>query len=421
MTPVVALEGVGKRYWQLQEQGMLLRSLVPGRRVKKVERWALRDLSFELAAGETLGILGHNGAGKTTLLRILAGVSRPSEGRVRVRGRIAPLISVGVGFHQEMSGRENVLVNGMLLGLTRRQVQARFDEIVAFSELEEFIDTPVKFYSSGMYMRLGFSVAVHVEPEVMLVDEVLAVGDIAFQLKCFDRMRHLQSEGTTILFVSHSMHAIRLLCPRALLIRRGRLAFDGTAEAAIARHHELLSLDLHDLAALDPMDSGAGVEPGLPVEMTSRRLEADDRASHHPEPGDLIHYRVGLRFNEPVDSPHFVFRVTSEDGIPCYMMQSRIGQDWQQFMVGEETEVDVMFYARLGGGSYRLSLTVADRYGRRVLASDPTGAVMYLAPRLGSGGYADLEASISASGTELTRHESLLIADRSEPPELLRP
>jgi ABC-type polysaccharide/polyol phosphate transport system ATPase subunit len=418
MTAVIELDGVGKRYWQLQEQAMLLKSLIPGRGTKKVERWALRDINFSVNAGETVGILGHNGAGKTTLLRMLAGVSRPSEGRIRIAGRIAPLISVGVGFHQEMSGRENVLVNGMLLGLSRRQIDARFDEIVAFAELTEFIDTPVKFYSSGMFMRLGFSVAVHVDPEVMLVDEVLAVGDVAFQLKCFDRMRHLQSQGTTILFVSHSMHAIRLLCPRAVLIRKGRLEFDGSAEAAIARHHELLSVDPRDLTEVAEVTTSDERSNGS-VSITSRLLESADGPTHHPAPGDLVRYRVGLRFNRPVDSPHFVFHVTSEQGIPCYSMQTRIGQDWRRFAAGDETEIDVSFHARLGGGTYRLTVTVADRFGRDVLLNDPTGVVMYLAPRLGSGGFADLEADISASDTDLTQHAPLLIASRGEPPEML--
>ena len=188
----IGLSGVGKRYWQLRDEAMLIKSLLPGHRAEKVEHWALKDISIEVKQGETLGILGRNGAGKTTLLRLLAGVSRPTEGRVRIAGRIAPLIGVGVGFHQEMSGRENIYVNGMLLGLSRREIDGRMEQIMDFAELEGFIDTPVKFYSSGMFMRLGFSVAAHVDPEVLLVDEVLAVGDLAFQLKCFERMRALQ-------------------------------------------------------------------------------------------------------------------------------------------------------------------------------------------------------------------------------------
>lgn len=401
MAPVIQLDDVGKRYWQLHEQAMLLRKVLPGR-VRREERWAVRHVDLAVEAGETVGIIGHNGAGKTTLLRMLAGVSRPSEGRVRVHGRIAPLIGVGVGFHHELTGRENVLVNGMLLGLDRREVAARFDRIVAFAELEEHVDTPVKFYSSGMFMRLGFSVAVHSEPDVMLVDEVLAVGDVAFQLKCFERLRQLQAGGTTILFVSHSMHAVRLLCPRAVLVSGGVVRFDGAAEDAIARHHQLLSADA-------PAGGGGGA-----ASITGHLVTTPRGPTHHPEPGEPVRLTVGLRFHTRVEHPNLIFRVTSEEGIPCYSMQTRLGQEWRTFEAGDEAAVDVDFTTRLGGGTYRLSVTVADRKGQTVIAADPAGPVIYVAPRLGSGGLADLEASISAGVTELTHHDPLLLAGRNE-------
>jgi len=188
----IAVDGAGKKYWKFEEQAMLLRSILPTGRARRSELWALRDVSFSLEQGETIGILGRNGSGKTTLLRLLAGVTRPSEGRVAVAGAVAPLISVGVGFRREMSGRENIYLNGMILGLSRQQVEERLDDIVAFAELDEFIDTPVKFYSSGMFLRLGFAVAVHTDPDVLLIDEVLAVGDAAFRAKCVERMRLIQ-------------------------------------------------------------------------------------------------------------------------------------------------------------------------------------------------------------------------------------
>lgn len=419
MTPVIQLEGVGKRYWKLEEQAMLLKSLLPGRRTEKKELWALRGVDLSVEPGETVGILGHNGAGKTTLLRLLAGVSRPTVGQVTITGRVAPLISVGVGFHQEMTGRENVLVNGMLLGLTRRQVEQRFDQIVDFAELEEFIDTPVKFYSSGMYMRLGFAVAVHVDPQVMLVDEVLAVGDIAFQLKCLDRMRQLQGQGATILFVSHSMPAIRLLCPRAVLVRKGRVEFDGPTEQAIAHHHALMSAGLmsagHPTAGNTEGDSLAS-----PVEIVSRQLESGGGSAHHPEPGDWLAYRVGLRFNRPVDSPHFEFRVTSQEGVVAYEMRTAIDRDWRRFEAGDTTEIDIPFCARLGGGTFYLTVSVFDRFGRQLLATDPIGTAMFLSPRLGSGGLADLEATINAGDERLSDQKPLLIVghrDASDVPD----
>ena len=231
----IVVDSVGKRYTKLEEQAVLLRSILPFARPKKSDFWALRDVSFRVGEGETVGVLGRNGAGKTTLLRLLAGVTRPTEGHVTVRGPIAPLISVGVGFQREMSGRENVFLNGMLLGLTYEEVSERFDDIVAFAELHDFIDTPVKFYSSGMFMRLGFAVAIHIHPRTLLVDEVLAVGDGAFQAKCLRRMQELRDGGTTVVLVSHALHAIRHLCPRALLIIGGCLEYDGETPEALAR------------------------------------------------------------------------------------------------------------------------------------------------------------------------------------------
>src|SRR5207248_1102864 len=240
-TPAIELREVSKRYWKLEERAMLLRSLLPFTRPKRSPIYALRDVDLTLGQGETLGIIGRNGAGKTTLLRLMAGVTQPSHGVVRTAGRVAPLISVGVGFHSEMSGRENIFVNGMLLGLSARQITKRFDDIVAFAELEDFIDTPVKFYSSGMFMRLGFSAAVHSDPNILVVDEVLAVGDMAFQSKCLERMRSLQQKGTSIVVVSHSMGTIRVLCPRVALMHKGRLVFDGEPDAAIGEYYKVLN------------------------------------------------------------------------------------------------------------------------------------------------------------------------------------
>ena len=201
--PAVELHGVGKRYWKLDEPAMLLRSMLPMRRPKRTELWALRDLDLAVGEGETVGVIGRNGAGKTTVLRLLAGVTRPTDGRVRIGGRVAPLISVGVGFHPEMTGRENVFVNGMLLGLIASRGRRALRRHRRLRRARASSSTrPVKFYSSGMFLRLGFAVAVHVDPSVLLIDEVLAVGDYAFQLKCLDRMRLLQSSGTTIVIVT---------------------------------------------------------------------------------------------------------------------------------------------------------------------------------------------------------------------------
>jgi lipopolysaccharide transport system ATP-binding protein len=188
---------------------------------------ALEDINFEIKAGETVGFIGRNGAGKSTLLKILSRVTAPNTGRVRIRGRVSSLLEVGTGFHPELTGRENVYLNGAILGMTKSEIRRKFDEIVSFAEIEEFIDTPVKRYSSGMYVRLAFAVAAHLEPEILIIDEVLAVGDHNFQKKCLGKMRDVRSEGRTVLFVSHNMTAVNALCVRSLLLQKGKVVADG--------------------------------------------------------------------------------------------------------------------------------------------------------------------------------------------------
>ena len=201
--------------------------------------WALRDLSVDIQRGEVVGVIGRNGAGKSTLLKILSRVTDPSEGRAEIRGRLGSLLEVATGFHPELTGRENIFLNGAILGMTRREIQRKFDEIVAFSDVERFLDTPVKRYSTGMYLRLAFSVAAHLEPEILLVDEVLAVGDHQFQAKCLGKMGQVASEGRTVLFVSHSMGAIAALTKTAIVLQQGRLVFHGPTSAAIEHYTRL--------------------------------------------------------------------------------------------------------------------------------------------------------------------------------------
>jgi len=198
--------------------------------------WALRDVSFDVQEGEVVGIIGRNGAGKTTLLKILSRITEPTEGEARIRGQVGALLEVGAGFHNELTGRENVYLNGAILGMRRGDIQKRFDDIVEFAEVERFIDTPVKRYSSGMLVRLAFAVAAHLEPDVLIVDEVLAVGDAAFQKKCLGRMDAVATSGRTVLFVSHNMGAIRSLCQRALVLENGEVVFDGRAADAVAAY-----------------------------------------------------------------------------------------------------------------------------------------------------------------------------------------
>ena len=206
--------------------------------------WALKDISFDVKEGEVLGIIGRNGAGKSTLLKILSRVTTPTEGYVRIRGRISSLLEVGTGFHPELTGRENVYLNGMIHGMTKTEIKKKFDEIVDFSGIEKFIDTPVKRYSSGMNVRLGFAVAAHLEPEVLIIDEVLAVGDVEFRQKCMEKMRDVSAGGRTVLFVSHRMSAIRELCQRGILLEKGKIVRSGPTEEVVGKYMTTTSLEL---------------------------------------------------------------------------------------------------------------------------------------------------------------------------------
>lgn len=255
MRPIIKAEGVWKQYriGEKKEQFPTLRDALAGaaraplrwaraaKRASAPTFWALKDVGFEVAQGEVVGIIGHNGAGKSTLLKILSRITEPTQGRIELYGRTSSLLEVGTGFHPELTGRENVYLNGAILGMKRAELARKFDEIVAFAEIEKFIDTPVKRYSSGMYVRLAFAVAAHLEPEILIVDEVLAVGDTQFQKKCLGKMGSVAKEGRTVLFVSHNLGAMRSLCGRALLLEGGALQAAGETSEVI--HNYLAKLD----------------------------------------------------------------------------------------------------------------------------------------------------------------------------------
>jgi lipopolysaccharide transport system ATP-binding protein len=248
---VIGVDRLGKRYRLGEFEGLPWDygtfAEAIGRRLRRARRggsppgfekeiWAVRDLSFEVYEGEALGLIGHNGAGKSTVLKILSRVTAPSEGQVRLRGRVATLLEVGTGFHWELTGRENIFLNGAILGMRRAEIAGKLDEIVEFAEVGKFIDTPVKRYSSGMFLRLGFAVAAHLEPDVLIVDEVLAVGDLAFQRKCLSRMESVAKEGRTVIFVSHNLAAVRTLCDRAIVLSGGRKLFEGPTESVVDQY-----------------------------------------------------------------------------------------------------------------------------------------------------------------------------------------
>jgi lipopolysaccharide transport system ATP-binding protein len=281
MSPVIQVEGLSKRYRiGLKEKrkdtlfaqlGATLRAPIENfRQLRSLSRfdrddesvfWALRDISFDVHPGEVLGIIGHNGAGKSTLLKILSRITEPSEGRVTIYGRIGALLEVGTGFHPELTGRDNIYMNGTILGMTRKEIDQKFDEIIDFSGVEKYIDTPVKFYSSGMKVRLGFAVAAHLEPEILVIDEVLAVGDAEFQKKCLGKMEEVsQGSAMTLLFVSHNMAAVRSICTRCIVISKGAVAFEGDVSGAIKAYSRAHTADLRDAHFTDVrINDGNGI------------------------------------------------------------------------------------------------------------------------------------------------------------------
>ena len=276
----IKVENLGKKYLIRHQQGgtkykslrevvsQKVKSLVGASKSKSANKttsqedfWALKDVSFEIKKGESVGIIGRNGAGKSTLLKLLSRITEPTNGRIELEGRVSSLLEVGTGFHQELTGRENIYLNGAILGMRRSEIKNKFDEIVAFAEVEKFLDTPVKRYSSGMYMRLAFAVAAHLEPEVLIVDEVLAVGDAQFQRKCLGKMGDVAQEGRTVLFVSHNMGAIQKMCSRILVMNSGKLVMDGNPNEAIRYHLEQGSLDskgIVDLTSSSVVRRGSG-------------------------------------------------------------------------------------------------------------------------------------------------------------------
>jgi lipopolysaccharide transport system ATP-binding protein len=272
--------------------------------------WALKGASFQVKQGDVLGIIGRNGAGKSTLLKILSRITEPTEGRIRIKGRVATLLEVGTGFHPELTGRENIYLNGGILGMSRAETKAKFDEIVAFAEVEKFLDTPVKRYSSGMYVRLAFAVAAHLEPEILVVDEVLAVGDAPFQEKCLGKMKQVsRSEGRTVIFVSHNIGAIQSICSRAIIVTKGQITFDGKVQEAVSHY-------LHDHQS-EAVVTNFKVRQGTgEARITSVRLADDDsNLQTHFRMGEPLNIIVRAHFFSKVKDPILGVNILTDTGI----------------------------------------------------------------------------------------------------------
>jgi ABC-2 type transport system ATP-binding protein len=323
--PAIEVRDVSKRFRIYREKPTSLKQRLLTSRSRAEDFWALRDVALDVGEGSTFGLIGHNGSGKTTLLKCVAGILRPTSGAILQRGRLAALLELGAGFHPELTGRENVYLNASFLGLSRKQTDAAFDDIVAFAELEQFIDTEVKFYSSGMLVRLGFAVAVYVEPDVLLIDEVLAVGDEAFQAKCLNRVREFQREGRTIVLVTHALDTVTEICDRAAMLHHGELhAIGMPAEVVREMRHVLLGM----------ADPGFVPEQGTrEAEIVEVQIVRPDGSSHGAIlSGDPLTIVVDVRQNEPVDDLDVDFAVhESTNYLVLDARTSRAGIDLGRF------------------------------------------------------------------------------------------
>jgi lipopolysaccharide transport system ATP-binding protein len=388
---VVEMRDVGKRFVKYEDAPMLATAALRFRqKTRRSSLWAVRHVDIRLGRGECMGLIGRNGSGKSTLLSMLAGVTAPTEGMLAARGRVAPLISVGVGFHPELTGRENVYVNGIILGMTRRQVDESLDEIVDFAELPDFIDTPVKFYSSGMFVRLGFAVAVQSRPDVLLVDEVLAVGDLAFQLKCFQRMMEIKEAGTTIIVVSHNLNAVRLMCERTALMQGGSVRYEGATNQAISDYHDLLG-ETREMESLHRLDGAEKRDPAVRVE--SVELTGDSGGpKRHLSSGEGARVRARLCFDREVSAPVVGVLVATESGTAAYSDSDR-GVLRGPVPAGTEMTLTLAFRAALVTGSYTLVLGVNDGDVAQVGSSE--GIPFFVSGRPAADGVADLEGRFS--------------------------
>jgi ABC-2 type transport system ATP-binding protein len=322
---------------------------------------------------------------------MLAGVTGPTEGSVAVRGRVAPLISVGVGFHPELTGRENVYVNGTILGLSRQEIDRRFDEIVDFADVGSFIDTPVKFYSSGMFVRLGFAVAVTATPDVLLIDEVLAVGDLGFQIKCFERMMEIKDRGTTIVVVSHNLNAVRRLCSRCLVVHEGSIRYDGATSDALSVYHDLLGGD--PALSSDGLD---GRSRTLEHAVRFRRLEllgVHGQPTAHVAGGDQVVFRAVLDFDRTVSEPVVNFCIMSESGVQVYATQRTM--EGRHFEHGETASFEVSVRLTLTTGSYSATVAMVSTDMLTGLAALPEALLFYVSnDESDAKGVADLGAEV---------------------------
>lgn len=377
MNTAIQFEHVSKQY-QLGESRTsvlkavtrLLRHLDQPHRSTDTDQtllWALREVSFTLAQGESLALIGRNGAGKSTLLKLLANITRPTSGQIMVQGRVSALIELGSGFHPDLTGRENIYLNGTILGLSRKAIRRRFDEIVAFSEIERFIETPVKRYSSGMLVRLGFAVASCVEPDILLVDEVLAVGDASFRQKCLNRIHTLLEEGTSILFVSHNLYMAQAVCPVALYLERGRIKQQGAISEVIDAYER----DLHEEQA-HKLETAQCRTEGIVTDVEITEVAVVDGDGHAPsEFSSDQRVEICVYYNNygAAGLINAVIHIIRTDGLICSMMRTALDQVQLYLQVGKNSFSLLLEPLQLTGGGYYVDVQITNASDAIIMAS----------------------------------------------------
>jgi lipopolysaccharide transport system ATP-binding protein len=348
---------------------------LPGSGSSAEDFWALRDVCFDIREGEAVGIIGRNGAGKSTLLKILSRITEPTEGRVRIKGRVASLLEVGTGFHPELTGRENIYLNGAILGMSKAEIRRKFDEIVAFAEVEKFLDTPVKHYSSGMYVRLAFSVAAHMEPEILVVDEVLAVGDATFQKKCLGKMDNIAGQGRTVLFVSHQMAVVQRLCRKTAVLAEGRLAFYGDTNQAVQLYLSGSRSSSSSTPVTEkqhrPDFNGASLIQLTKVTLANARNP--DFSVRWREP---IHLEMTLQISAQRNNVVFGISVVSAEGVVLLGAHSTDLGDMPHDLGPGEYLLNVNIENPLTAGTYTIAVGAHSAISRDILFLVPEAAIL---------------------------------------------
>ncbi|MBL7183830.1 MAG: ABC transporter ATP-binding protein [Anaerolineae bacterium] len=369
MTATVRFDNVSKKFTLRHERTRSFQeaalAFLKGRNNSREDLWALKDVSFAVERGKTVGIIGPNGSGKSTVLKLITRILEPTSGQVIVQGRVSALIELGAGFHPDLTGRENVYLNGSLLGFSRNEMKAKFDRIVEFSELEKFIDVPIKHYSSGMHMRLGFAVAIHVDPDILLIDEILAVGDQAFQNKCLGKIGELKSQGVTILFVSHDLEAVRNLCPSAIWLENGVIQESGTTDRVIDSYlNNVVAVTEARLSREQRIGDNENRWGSGEVEITEVKfLDAQGRDRRAFKTGEKMVVRLKYHAHIEVRQPVFGVAIYSSDGVHINGPNTKLS-DYTVESVEGAGEIDyIVDMLPLLEGSYELSAAVYDQDG----------------------------------------------------------